>query len=584
MKIKTLTIDGFRCLRCLSVSFEEDITVIVGENDCGKTSMIDCLKVITQNKPIEIDDFYYGSDIIKLTVEIENFIFKKEYRKDGDNIQELPLEAKPIKNYLVEIKNEFETDDFDITLPDNDEKIRSIATLFGLTVRSNSNIDNLRIRVIEIINNNLDNSDFKIENAQFPHFNHILLDGKQFENVSSFFKEVFLKEKQSSIWQEKIQSGITIEDFLKETIDNYSDEISRRMNETGIKDKVKLFLKNLTDIRIEPVYQARDLNIDAKVKFLENGTEINLQKKGDGTKRRITMALLEFKKEQALLGNDSSTIYLLDEPDTHLHVRAQIELLQTLQEFSDAGNQIILTTHSPFIINSIKPNQIRLLSLEEKNGTKIKHLRDQPLLHASILQSIGIENVYLFFARTIIIVEGETEQSFIANYYLRMIKRTISSDLIKIINVDGINNIYGFAKGILELHDPERIYAVFDNDCSEELLELINKLGIPPERKFIIGNKEFEDSFSDEALFNCWKMYHENNRRDCPVEWTVENIKSVREECITNENMKFSKQIKQLNSKGKKMTKPIFGLTLAQYIDEAEIPTRLDELFQTLTQ
>lgn len=51
------------------------------------------------------------------------------------------------------------------------------------------------------------------------------------------------------------------------------------MNGTGIKDKIRLFLKNLTDIKIEPIYQTRDLNIDAKVKFLENGTEINLEKK-----------------------------------------------------------------------------------------------------------------------------------------------------------------------------------------------------------------------------------------------------------------------------------------------------------------
>lgn len=343
-------------------------------------------------------------------------------------------------------------------------------------------------------------------------------------------------------------------------------------------------MKKLTDIRIQPIYQTRDLNIDAKVIFLENGTEINLQKKGDGTKRRITMALLEFKRDQSKFLEDSSTIYLLDEPDTHLHVKAQIELLQTLQTFSKEGNQVIITTHSPFLMNSVKPNQIRLLSLDNQNYTKIKYLYDQPSITAEVLQSIGIENVFLFFAKTIIIVEGETEQTFITNYFLRKMGRTINADLIKIINAEGICNIYGFTKGILELHNPERIYAVFDNDISDELRSLIEDLKIREEKKFIIGDREFEDAFSDEALFNCWKIYNEENGRGCPENWTADNIKSVRKSCKEDPTIKFSKEIRQYNINGKKMSKPTLGFALAQYIEEDLLPKRLGELFKTLVE
>ena len=38
MKIKKLTVDGFRCLLGFEVKFEDDLTVIVGENDAGKSS------------------------------------------------------------------------------------------------------------------------------------------------------------------------------------------------------------------------------------------------------------------------------------------------------------------------------------------------------------------------------------------------------------------------------------------------------------------------------------------------------------------------------------------------------------------
>lgn len=472
-------------------------------------------------------------------------------------------------------------EDFDVTQPENTEKIKSVAKLFNITVKSNSNIANLRKSILEKIGQGLENPDFRIENATFPSFNNIQLDGKQFENVSSFFKEVFLKEKQGSIWKEEIQAGTTIESFIKTRIDSYSEEITDKMNETGMKDKIKVFLKTLTDIRIEPFYQTKDLNIDAKVKFLEGGKEINLQKKGDGTKRRITMALLELKKEQSVIEDDETTIYLLDEPDTHLHVKAQVELIETLQSFATNGNQVILTTHSPFLINAVKPNQIRLFFTGGQNQTKVRHLHEDSLVSSQVLHSIGVENVYLFFARTIVIVEGETEEAFTKDYFLKKTGRTLNSSLVKIINVQGIRNIYGFSRGILELHDPSNIHLVFDNDASDDIKEIIRQLNINDDKKYIVGEKEFEDAFSDETLFNCWKKHHEDSERTCPENWTAENIRQVREECRAN-GSKFSDKLKTLSAGGKRMTKPTFGSVLAQYVDDENIPPLLSKLIQDL--
>ena len=583
MKIKRLEIDGFRCLQKMKIDFEDDLTVIVGENDAGKSSLVDCLKVVTQNKSVELDDFNYDSNLIELKVEIENFVFEKTFKKSGETIEAPVFTAKPSSDFLKENKRALEAPDFDVNLQENQEKLKSLARIFGLVVRSTTNFANLMQSTLAKIEEHLANPELKIENAQFPRFNNIQLDGKHFENVTAFFKEVFLKEKQSDIWKEKINEETTIEDFIREKVDSYSEEISNRMSEKGITDKIRMFLKKLKDVRIEPIYQTKELSIDAKVKFLESdGREINLQKKGDGTKRRITMALLEFKKEEELFGDDKTTIYLLDEPDTHLHVRAQIELLETLQGFADSDNQVILTTHSPFIINCVRPDQIRLLVTDERVGTKVKYLHDEPSISSDVLQAVGIENLYLFFARTLLLVEGKTEESFIENYFLRKEKRSISANLIKVIRVDGILNIYGFAKGILELHDPSNIYVIFDNDASPELKELVDKLKIDAAKKFIIGDKEFEDAFSDEVLFECWKKYHESVEKECPKNWTVENIKKVRQEC-KEKGEKFSEKLRALNTpSGKQMTKPIFGKVLAQFIEDKDVPTSFVELFQQL--
>lgn len=576
MKIKKILANGFRCLKDFEVSFENELTVIVGENDAGKSSLIECLKVVTQGRRVELDDFNNDLHTIEIEVITEDFSFKKKYKRNEDSIEESNLTASPTPEYVEKIRSWLSRETLNLTDASEQEKIRQTARTIGINVRSNSNIESLKSGILE----KFGDADIEVVGASFPSFNNIQLDGRHFENVSGFFKEVFLKEKQSEIWDEKINDEKTIEDFVRDKINSYSAHIEQSIIDTGILRKMQLFLKDLTEVKIEPIHQKKDLNIDAKVKFMENGKEVSIDKKGDGTKRRITMALLEYKKEQSLLEHDRSTIYLLDEPDTHLHVKAQIEFLDTVKSFSKNGNQVILATHSPFIINSVQPKQLRLLE-NKGNHSKIKYIKSEPDSADRVLRSIGIENTYLFFSRHIIIVEGETEEQFLSSYFLKNFDETLSSSLVKVINCKGIPNIPGFAKAILEIHNPENIHLLYDNDASPYLAELIDKLNISDQRKYIVGNKEFEDAFSDEVLYRAWCEYLTSYKKEIPEAWTIEAIGRLRNECQKSGG-KFSDEIRSLNQGGKKMSKPILGNAIGNYLNEDDMPAKLLELVQAL--
>lgn len=578
MKIRKLSVNGFRCLLDFQVNFEDDLTVIVGENDAGKSSLIECLKVITQGRAIEFDDFNHDLNSIEISVVTEDFAFRKSYQRNDDLIEQNELVAVPTPDYISRVTSWLQSEELDTSIEENQDAIKNIARTLGIIVRSNSNIENLRNSILE----KLDGENVEIEGASFPSFNNIQLDGRHFENVSGFFKEVFLKGKQTEIWDEKISDDKTIDEFVKETINNYSESIERSITDTGILKRMQMFLTDLTEVKIEPVYQKRDLNIDAKVKFLENGKEVSIDKKGDGTKRRITMALLEYKKEQSLLEHDTSTIYLLDEPDTHLHVKAQIEFLDTVKGFSTNGSQVILTTHSPFIINAVNPKQLRLLENND-NFSKVRYLRQDVDISDRVLRSLGVENTYLFFSRHIVIVEGETEEQFLPSYFLKRFNDTLSSSLIKVMNCKGITNIPGFAGAIREIHNPNHIHILYDNDASPELSELIDRLDVPSERKYVVGEKEFEDAFSDEALYSCWSQYLTEAGKEIPSCWNVQSISSLRTNCRQS-GRKFSKEIRSLNQGGKKMSKPILGNALAEYLDDDQLPQRLLDLVLAVRQ
>lgn len=576
MKIKQISIDGFRCLCNITITFEDDITLVVGENDSGKSSLINCLDLLTQEYSLERDDFNYEKDKIEIKLVTDDFEFIKEYKKEEFPASKLIV--KPTSQFINSTKT-FLDGLSDSLSVEQQSKIKELAKIFGLSVRSNSRIETLK----DQLDSKLFEEGILIENGNFPELNKIQLDGKQFEDVESFFNEVFIKDKQIEIWNTKIQDNKTVKEFIQEELDNYSISISEDLESKGIKEKMKQYLKQLTDIKVEPSFEPKSLNISSKVKFLENGREISVDKKGDGTKRRISLALLEYKAESEEI-HEGSKLYILDEPDTHLHVKAQLELLSVLKGLGERGCQIILTTHSPFLINALKPKQIRLLFQPDYNITQLKYLKNEPEVSDKILRQLGIENIYLYFAKKIVLVEGETEESFLPRVYEKISNVALNSDLIKIINTRGIKNIPGFAKALLELVDSNSVYILKDNDSSEETAKLIEKLSIPNERQISVGEKEFEDSFTDQVLFESWKNYLDECGKDVSrSSWTKEDITRVRGECISDQNKKFSSELKQLNAgSGKELTKVIFGEVLGNYCDTTNAPDKIKELIVKL--
>ncbi|MDI3497459.1 MAG: putative ATP-dependent endonuclease of the family [Archaeoglobus sp.] len=348
-----------------------------------------------------------------------------------------------------------------------------------MSLRGNPKVETIVVKIEEKIKEIL-NDDVSTD-GEIPSYNIYFLDGKDFEDISKFFQEIFFKEKSRKIWEEEVDNGKTIEDIIKEKLEEYATQLKTKIEEKGIKDKLRSFLVELNEIVIRPVFEPKDIKIEPKVQLLEkSGKEISVDKKSDGTKRRITMALLEYKK--AVEGGPE--LYVFDEPDTHLHVRAQVELLNIIGQFNTNDKQVIISTHSPFIINSVRPKQIRLLELKD-GETKVKLIEKSTDIER-ILNTLGIENIDLFFSKRILIVEGETEEKFIPLIYEKIYKKTLRSVLVKVINRREITDVPRFAEVLLNFVKPEEIFILVDNDADEETRELIEKLGIPEETNSLL--------------------------------------------------------------------------------------------------
>ena len=62
-------------------------------------------------------------------------------------------------------------------------------------------------------------------------------------------------------------------------------------------------------------------------------------------------------------------IFLIDEPGIHLHPAGQKDLVKVLEDLS-MKNQLIYTTHSPFMINRNYPQRVRLVQ-KSREGTRV---------------------------------------------------------------------------------------------------------------------------------------------------------------------------------------------------------------------
>jgi predicted ATPase len=166
----------------------------------------------------------------------------------------------------------------------------------------------------------------------------------------------------------KVVQSDNFEDFVAEleaTQTNISDELFKYW--TTNKNLEILFQ---IDKREETVNQNNrrivEHILDIRVKNRRSGVSLPLGNRSKGFNWFFSF-LVWFKKIQE--SKDSTYILLLDEPGLNLHAKAQNDLLRFLTDLSDKY-QIIYTTHSPFMIESSKLNQVRTV-VEQEDGTHI---------------------------------------------------------------------------------------------------------------------------------------------------------------------------------------------------------------------
>ena len=159
-----------------------------------------------------------------------------------------------------------------------------------------------------------------------------------------------------------------------------------------------------------------------KKKLLPN--EIDLADEGSGIEQLFILIW-----RIATAENDS--IWFIDEPELHLHPGAQKHLYDFFREESEKGKQIFVATHSMVFIYNCRNEEIYLLT--DKDGkTQSIHLSDlvspeesgsiQEIrtIKENIFKALGYDPSFAYEPKRVVVVEGPTDlgiiKAFIKNY------------------------------------------------------------------------------------------------------------------------------------------------------------------------
>jgi hypothetical protein len=194
-------------------------------------------------------------------------------------------------------------------------------------------------------------------------------------------------------------------------------------------------------------------------------------------------------------GSVSSLVLLLDEPGLALHALAQADFLRYIDSLAEE-HQVIYTTHSPFMVNSDRLNQVRLIEDKANVGTVISEnlVGSDPRTIFPLQAALGwtiAQN--LFISSRNLLVEGPSELSYlqVASMLVEQAGKTGLREDVTIVPVGGMNNLVTFvsllnANGLTlaVLHD-------YSGKPDQKLLELVKQKLL--EQRAVFDVSQFRD-------------------------------------------------------------------------------------------
>jgi predicted ATP-dependent endonuclease of OLD family len=388
--IKNITIEGYKSIQKASVNLNKDLNILIGPNGAGKSNFLEFLNITGFNL-INRLRFLKKSRIKNANYFI---IYRKEFEKE---IQELKFIVKPISSsksenindlaslYLKIIfsTNEIITDSYELDTTKEEE----FQVLFSSIRKKLTGFQNY-LGFIEY--------DFNYDDVFLQKPVSFLYDKKS-DNINVSYGETHISMTflNNLIYVLEFSIENNIQNFFNDEKDRFMEQISKMFN-----DYIEYDFKN--DLfKYSPI---KDIRFNNSINVIDNEDNIiisNLMLEfkigedwipwewlSDGTKR-----LFYIISEISFLERGT---YLIEEPELGIHPHQLHKLMEYIKEQSQE-KQIIVSTHSPLVLNCLKPEELNRIILTQmsENGSTFRNLNEEEAKKAKrYIKEVGFLSDY----------------------------------------------------------------------------------------------------------------------------------------------------------------------------------------------
>lgn len=439
MKIRKLSIQNFRLLKNCTIDLEDQLSLIIGKNNTGKTSILSVLNKFLS--PSERHKFRFEDFNIELRKEIAGLILSDQI-VPIDEFVDLGIKLK----LFIEYNEADDLSNVSKVMMDLDPENTTIVLGFEYTLGYDEYLDAKRGFKDFVQHESVKQKKAESERKEYKPKGILEFLQKHYETYFSIVKKSFEYDKDSKLPNElnfinlddesinlkdiisfkfisakrevtnkdydktlssqtsRIYKGTEANDEQSQAVEDFKDQLTEadgnltKIYETlfnKIVEKVKLFggVKiNESAIEIISTLQHRELlEGNTTVVYRHEEHQLPEHYNGLGYMNLISMIfeieilVQEFKREKEKRPADINLLFI-EEPEAHTHPQMQYVFIQNIKELLKEGVvregvgarplQYIISTHSSHIVANSDFNDIKYLKKDTPNSVDAKNLKD----------------------------------------------------------------------------------------------------------------------------------------------------------------------------------------------------------------
>lgn len=395
MRLDKLKIKRFKNLIDFEIDFDETsmTTVLIGQNGSGKSNLIEALVIIFRDLDLE---------------NAPPFQYFLKYECRGYWVE---IDADPDRKNRIEILIDGKASSFKQLIGTADQRFLP-ANVFGYysgpSNRLESHFEKHQIRFSQALLKGHDKPPRPLFYARQIHSQFVLLAffSHQDEKANMFLKEtlgilglesvLFIMHK--PYWNGKggdirfWNARGVVSDFLDKLYSTalapirINQRVHYGLGKSGTLEHLYLYIKNLTALTelaatyanqreffktLESTYISdliAEFRIRVKVHNIDGS--LTFRELSEGEQQLLTvLGLLRFTRED-------ESLFLLDEPDTHLNPVWSVEYLNYLKDLvgNEETSHIIMATHDPLVFSGLKKAQVQIMKRDDVTGRIIAQI------------------------------------------------------------------------------------------------------------------------------------------------------------------------------------------------------------------